>query len=327
MSQTEAQRIYDSLPASLQIPSLSPAYVAADAKRDAALCPLYFVWRRGSALLMHGFHEAGIPDHDARDWQSPYGYGGPVGLELEDDSPTRAWHALSDVAHGRSVVAEFVRFHPMLENQLIYTGAVRPDRHVSQISLTGDLLGSYAGRARTAIRKALRQGLESRWLPKEEAKAVFPEFYRQGMRQIGASDFYLFDDEYFDALLELPQSRVLVINSRDLPLSMGLFLFGPLTVEYHLSATVEAGRAAGATSLLLHLAAELAQQYGANTLFLGGGTDSRPDNPLLLFKSAFALPSLTFYIGSHIYQPALYAQLQAAYPDRASSGRVLFYRR
>src|SRR5689334_10669680 len=110
VSQAEAQRIYDALPASLQVPSLSPAYVAADARRDAALRPLYFVWRRGPSLLMHGFHEAAIPDHDACDWQSPYGYGGPIALEVQGQSPTAAWRSLEEVARCRLVVAEFVRF-------------------------------------------------------------------------------------------------------------------------------------------------------------------------------------------------------------------------
>jgi hypothetical protein len=322
-----AQRIFDALPAALQVSSLSPQYVAADARRDPLLTPLFFVWQQDSALLMHSFHESGIPGHGANDWQSAYGYGGPVGVGFQDASAGAAWQALDAVARSRSVVAEFVRFHPVLANHLLYPGTVRVDRPVIQIDLTGDLMGSYAGRARTAIRKALSQGLQWSWLPRENAKAVFPDFYRAGMQQIGASDFYLFTNEYFDALLEIAQARVLAITRDGVALSMGVFLFGPCTVEYHLSATSSAGRQAGATSLLLHLAAQLAQESGGTGLFIGGGTDARADNPLLLFKSAFAPPRLNFHIGYRIHQPATYERLQAAWPDLASSGRVLFYRR
>jgi len=325
---TTAQRVFESLPAALRIPSLSPLYVAADARRDPQLSPLYFVWQHDASLLLHSFHEAKVPGRQENDWQSAYGYGGPLCVDLDAAARSVAWQALDAVAAARSVVAEFVRFHPVIANQLGYPGTVRADRAVVQIDLTAsDLLGSYSGRARTAVRKALKLGLESNWLTREQAEAVFPAFYREGMRQIGASDFYLFADEYFAALLQLPGARVLAITRADVPVSMGLFQFGPSTVEYHLSATSSAGREMEATSLLLHVAAQVAQESGCVGLFLGGGTDGRKDNPLLRFKSSFALPSLEFHIGHRIHLNSAYAQMQATWPELASSGRVLFYRR
>lgn len=322
-----AQQLFDSLPAGLQVASLSPRYVAADAGRDPNLRPVFFVWQHDSALLLHSFHEAGIPGREENDWQSAYGYGGPVCVGLDAAAAGASWRALDAHALARSVVAEFVRFHPVIANHLGYPGTVRADRCVVQIDLTtGNLAGSYSGRARTAIRKALNRGLQSSWLSCEQAKVVFPGFYREGMRQIGASDFYLFPDGYFNDLLELPGARVLAITQESLPLSMGLFLFGPRTVEYHLSATSSAGREAGATSLLLHVAAQAAQESGASGLFLGGGTDARAANPLLMFKSSFAPPSLTFHIGYRIHLQNTYAQIQATLPDLAATGRILFYR-
>src|SRR5579859_3761125 len=103
VSQAEAQQIYDALPAAVRVPSLSPAYVAADARRDATLHPLFFVWRQGSAVFLQSFHEAGIPGHTASDWQSPYGYGGPLGVDLEEGALVQAWQALEAVACSRCV--------------------------------------------------------------------------------------------------------------------------------------------------------------------------------------------------------------------------------
>ena len=328
VSLTAAQQLFDSLPAALQIPSLSPLYVAADARRDGTLTPVFFVWQHNAQLLLHSVHEAAIPGHAANDWQSPYGYGGPLAVGLPDATAgAQAWQALDGVARHRSVIAEFVRFHPVVANHLLYPGTVRTDRPVVQIDLSGDLMAGYAGRARTSVRKALNQGLDAQWLMPQQALSVFPDFYREGMRQIGAGDFYLFNDEYFTALLTLPFARVLSITRDSVPVSMGVFLFGSLTVEYHLSATSLAGREVGATSLLLHLAAQRAQEVGCRGLFLGGGTDARADNPLLLFKSAFAQPRLHFQIGFRIDQALLYQELQRSLPDLAASGRVLFYRR
>jgi hypothetical protein len=108
---------------------------------------------------------------------------------------------------------------------------------------------------------------------------------------------------------------------------MGMFLFGSEVVEYHLSAASAEGRRSNATNLLLHGAAEGARQAGLRSLYLGGGTTSAADNPLLWFKTSYATADLTFSIGWRIHDPATYAGLQADHPDLArSSRRILFYR-
>lgn len=277
---------------------------------------------------MHAVHEAAIPGTLETDWQSAYGYGGPIVVDLEGQSLDACWQAIDSIARQRRVVAEFVRFHPLLENHRVYPGTVRGDRPVVQVDLkVANLLASYGGRARTAVRKASALGLQSQWLSQADAKRQFPDFYRRGMAQIGAEDFYLFSDAYFEALLELPEAMTLSVDRGGEPVAMGVFLFGPAVAEYHLSATSGQGRATGATNLLLHAAAERAQQAGLTTLYLGGGTDNRGDNPLLRFKSSYASPQSTFHVGYRIHDADVYGRLRVTFAQAAqASSRVLFYR-
>jgi hypothetical protein len=320
-----AQQVFDQLPASLQIPSLSPAYVCADAARDPSLSPIFMLWRDGAGVLMHSLHEARIPERDEFDWQSAYNYGGPLAHGLEESSVTEGWSGFAGIALERRVVVEFVRFHPVLENERLYRGTVNEDRAVVMLDLTAaDLVQSYSGRARTAIRKALNSGLTLAWVTQSDSRSLFPDFYREGMRRMGASDFYRFSDEYFARVLALPCARVLAVMREDTPVSMGLFLLGPAIAEYHLSATSLEGRATAATNLLLHGAAQFAQQRGLIGLYLGGGTNLAMDNPLLVFKSSFAAPRLKFRTGFRVYDEDTYESLRVAGQPRA--GRVLFYR-
>lgn len=324
-----AQALFDALPAEMQWPTLSPAYVAADALRDPQLTPIFLVSSEGDGFLMHAVHEARIPGGDARDWQSAYGYGGPIVHHMDAEALTRAWSRLDAEAAARHIVAEFVRFHPGAENHCFYPGSVRDDRSVVVIDLAApDLFASYTGRVRTAIRKAERAGLQVVCEAPACARDLFPEFYRRCMREIGAANFYLFSDAYFEGLLRLPGARVLSVLHGDDRLSMGLFLFGARRAEYHLSGTLQPSRQSGATNLLLHAAAQAAQSSGCLTLYLGGGTSARPDDPLLRFKESFAAPSLTFRVGHRIHDPVAYAGLREAEPElAASSKRILFYRR
>ncbi len=328
VDQTRAQEVFDSLPLDMQWPTLSPGYVAADALRDASLRPVFLVAQHDGGLLMHAVHEARIPGREECDWQSAYGYGGPIAQGQNEAGLAQAWRGFADVAAGRGVVVEFVRFHPALGNHRLYPGTVRLDRPVVTVDLeVTDLLASYSGRARTAIRKAQRDGLRATWETTASAQLHFPQFYRRSMSEIGASDFYQFDDTYFDALLGLPGARVLSVMSDDDRLSMGLFLFGPAQVEYHLSGTSPVGRQAGATNLLLHEAARTGQIRDCRTLYLGGGASARADDPLLRFKASFSSPHLSFHIGHQVHDRGVYGQLREAHADQAGpSNRVLFYR-
>ncbi len=323
----QAQAIFDGLPVHLRWPTMSPAYVAADAMREASSRPLFLVDRDGDGLLMHSVLESPVPDSPARDWQSAYGYGGPIAAGLDEAALARAWARLDEEAARRRVVAEFVRFHPGLDNQAWYPGAVRDDRAVVLVDLrVPDLLASYSTRARTAVKKALREGLEARWETTATARAAFPAFYRRSMLEIGASSFYHFDDAYFDALMSLAGARTLSIMRGDERLSMAIFLFGPVQVEYHLSGTSAAGRRAAATNLLIHAAAEAAREGAMHRLYLGGGTTAAADDTLLRFKSSFAPANNTFRIGHRIHDAATYQSLREIHPSRAGSARVLFYR-
>jgi len=328
VDQQAAQALFDALPAEMRWPTLSPAYVAADANRDPALLPVFMASRQGDGFLMHAVHESPVAIVAGCDWQSAYGYGGPIAHGLDADGWQRAWRGLDTLAAQRRVVAEFVRFHPMTANHAHYPGTVSEDRAVCAIDLSsGDMLASYSGRARTAVRKAQRLGLQATWETPEDACALFPDFYRSSMREIGADEHYLFGDSYFESVLRLPGARVLQVAHGGERVSMGLFLFGPKQVEYHLSGTTPAGRQAGATNLLLHIAAEAGQAAGCSALYLGGGTSASADDPLLRFKASFAPAGLSFRIGHRIHDPAAYARLRAAYPALASgSRRVLFYR-
>lgn len=322
-----AQAMFDSLPDHMRWPTLSPDYVVADARRDASASPLFLVDESDDGLLLHAVLESAIPDGSARDWQSAYGYGGPLVLGLEGEQLARAWQRVDSVAMERGIVAEFVRFHPGLDNQTSYPGTSRADRAVVEIDLgVPDLLASYLGRGRTAVRKAQREGLQARWLSPEQALAQFPEFYRRSMAEIGAGEFYHFDDAYFSGLLTLPGARTLAITRGQVLLSMAVLLFGPVQVEYHLSGTSPDGRLLGATNLLLHTAAETAKAEGLCRLYLGGGTTSSPDDALLRFKSSFALPRHTFHIGYRVHDERIYNRLRDENPDRAARGRILFYR-
>lgn len=289
--------------------------------------PRYLLFRSGSAVLLHSVHEAAITG-GGTDWQSPYGYGGPVGSGMCATTLQAAWSEFDESARECAVVAEFVRFHPLAGNHALYPGVICEDREVVTVDLGGaDLAATYTVRGRNTLRKAEREGLAASWEDPALFRDSFVALYLEAMQRLGAAGFYAFGPSYFDALFELPNVRLLSVRQGNEVLSAAVFLFGPTVVEYHLSGTTQNGRRLGATNLLLHAAARQAQLDGLATLYLGGGTDSSPDNPLLRFKESFAAASHTFRIGYRIVDPVRYEALRHEFAQLAQgSRRVLFYR-
>lgn len=323
----EAQEAFCELPAYMQLPTLSPAYCAADASRDSRIRPKYLLYRADGGVLLHSVHECDVPG-GGTDWQSPYGYGGPVSTRLSDAASARAWNHFDRYAQACATIAEFVRFHPLADNHRGYPGTVREDRAVVAIDLrVPDLLASYSVRARNTLRKAWRAGLSAEWSDGQALRERFAALYLDSMRRIGAAPFYHFGEAYFRSILGLPGSRVLAVNLKDRLIAAAILLFGPSVVEYHLSASSPEGRDLGATNLLLHEVACRAKAEGLERFYLGGGTDSSPENPLLRFKASFAMPCATFRFGYRILDPDRYERLREQFQHQAAGARrVLFYR-
>jgi hypothetical protein len=312
-----------------QLPTISPTYVAVDAERNQELEPLFWLYEEDENCLYQGGHLASIPGTQYRDLQTPYQYGGPVCNTRDSAFLFRAWKAYTTWCRDHAIAVEFVRFHPLLRNWDLYPDEGTFNRETVWMDLArADLMASYQTRVRTAVRKAVKNGLSVEWRTGSGNAEWFMEFYNSTMREIGAELFYFFPLSYFRRLLAWDQARLAVCMCQDEPVAAAIFLIGPDMAEYHLSAANQTGKHLGGTTLLLHEAAQTAKLAGCSAMYLGGGTDNRPDNPLLFFKAGFSTERAAFKIGKYVHSEEAYSslKLQFAQAHEASPGRVLFYR-
>lgn len=325
----QAQIVFESFDGSLQAPSLHPFYIEADARRDALLEAIFFTYLEGEKKYYHGFHLAQIPGTSYFDIQSAYGYGGPIASCLDAGFHGRVQTDFEKWCKERKVIAEFIRFHPVLKNWQFFAGTVMDDRETVSLDLTqADLLRSYGTRVRTAVRKAQKSGLTVEWIQSDAYVGMFGELYRQVMAGLDASEFYFFQDNYLKTLLNWNKAYLAVCKQNEEVAGGGIFLVGSEVMEYHLSAANDLGKKLGATNLILHSAALLGQELGCKVLHLGGGSESSPDNPLLFFKSGFSPQRALFRIGKLIHDHAAYENLKEEYKKEHGQvpQRVLFYR-
>lgn len=333
---TLAQAIaqYEAMDLPARPATLHPGYVAADASRDPRLAPAYLMYRSQGQCWLHSLRLGSIADTGMRDGSSPYGYGGPLSTSDDPDFLAQAWRAYSQWMVQQRVVVEYVRFHPVLQNERWYGGTALDDRAVVWMDLEADdIARDYPPRLRQTLKKAERAGLVYSEGPLEPRAREFGSYYRAAMAGIFADPSFLFADAYFELLAATGLATLgLCLRTTDANgpwLAAGVFLQGQGLREYHLAATTAQGRSVGASSFLLHESALAARSQGLQHLYLGGGSDRRPDNSLLFFKSAYSTCRLAYRTGSCVFRAPDYDELKrlfaadwAAHPERP-----IFYRK
>jgi len=306
LTTAQAQARFDRLAPEYRMVSLSPAFAAADAARDPGLRCVHACLEDGGFEWIHSVHLR--PLGSAWGATSPYGYGGPVTPCADPHGLARAWSAWQAWCRQERVLAEFCRFHPHSPGSVrAFLGIVKENRQTVSVDLTlPNVASGHNSLTRRKIRRAREAGVQARWCREAADWTRYAAFYRDAMRDLKAADFYFFPDAYFEALSRLPGAWVLVCEREDRWLSAGVYLLEGGVVEYHLGASSPEGKLVGTPSLLQAEAAAWGQARGAHSLYLGGGTDPSPDNPLLFYKRGFSPRTLPFSVGEAIHDDNSY---------------------
>lgn len=324
----QAESTFALLPDVFKNPYFHPRFIKADALRNRDLQPKFFVYQEGEALYYYAFHLGLVPGTEFRDIQAPYPYGGPLSSSSDTGFLTRAGQEFEHWCREEKVLAEFVRFHPLVENWRFFAGDVQELRDTVWMDLAQEQpFESFSSRVRNAIRKAEKSPLDLEW-QSAAAGRHFLSLYTQAMDQLQADRFYYFPRNYFEELGRWGQFRLLFCWKGAELIAASLFLYNARMMEYHLAASTPEGRRLNASTLILARAAEDGRRLRCRWMHLGGGTDDRADNSLLFFKSGFSKRRARFKIGWRIHRQADYERMLAEWKARGQTGeRILFYRK
>lgn len=250
------------------------------------------------------------------DLSTPYGYGGFLveGIAT-NDSLMKLNEIYSKYCLENNIVCEFVRFHPVLENsvinrsiyEIVDLGKTITMNLVSKEQIWNDL----SSKNRNVIRKAIKSGVEIFWGRSPELINEFIPLYNRTMNKDGATDYYYFDKDFYQSVLQDLRYNSLFFYAlyEQKIISMSIILFGNNNMHYHLSASDKEYQSLAATNLLLYEAACWGCENGYKSFHLGGGLGSEEDS-LYKFKKAFNKNSETYFsIGKKIFYQEKYDEL------------------
>lgn len=246
------------------------------------------------------------------DFATVYGYGGWI-IEGEDSA---LFDEYVTWCRENSVVSEFSRFHPMLQNQ----EAVKKLYDIIPLGLTvfmdissdETIWANFTSKNRNMVRKAQKSGVEIHRSKDIEIYKTFREIYNGTMDKDNADDYYYFGEKFYESVCNDLSDNVEVFYAtyEDKIIAASIMIYANGRINYHLSGSIREYANLAPTNLLLYEAARWGSQNGYKTLYMGGGVGSGEDS-LFKFKKAFYrkddLPR--FHIGKLVFDKSKYDML------------------
>lgn len=262
---------------------------------------------------------------------TPYGYGGPVisGCHPENRRKlVREFHqAFARYCERERIVSEFIRFHPVLENEkdfeeLYDVRYMRPTVGTNLQAFEDPVAREFSKTAKKNVRQAIRKGVRYQVIENPDNLDAFKKIYYTTMKRKNAADYYFFGEEYFDGLLEAFGNQMLITEATYKGITLGM----ALTFKYnkflhtHLSGTYEEYHHFYPAYVMQFAMTRWGKENGYHLLHDGGGLTNSLEDSLYMFKKQFGKHTkFPFHIGRKVWNREVYSSLcEAANADEKS---------
>lgn len=247
------------------------------------------------------------------DWETPYGYGGPLcdGM-ISPENQKKFLEEIFLYTEKNNVISQFVRFHPLLSNYKLLNSVIETRYLRDTIYIdTSDkelIIKNMDSKNRNMVRKAIKSGvcICEKCI---DNLAEFNEMYKNTMKRNSADQYYIFDEKYFNCLTKLRYNASIFYAALDEKLIAGSIIFyNERYAHYHLSGSDYEYRKYSPSNLLLYEVAKWACEKGIKMFHLGGGMS--PNDSLFGFKKQFNTNGyLPFVVGRTIFNKTMYNKL------------------
>ena len=256
-----------------------------------------------------------LPKNEYFDFATPYGYGGWI---VEGENTDALFSAYEEWCIENGIISEFVRFHPVLGNQ-IYSEKdyqVIPLGQTVAMKLDSPELiwANISSKNRNMIRKAEKSGVEIKIANTKEIYEAFTDIYNKTMEHDNAEEYYYFKSDFYDSIrCDLGEnSKVFYATKDDMVIAASIIIYENGYLNYHLSGSLLQYRNLAPSNLLLYKAAVWGSENGCKSFHLGGGVGSGEDNLFKFKKSFYRGDDLCrFCIGKKIFMLNKYDELLA----------------
>lgn len=268
-------------------------------------------------------------DKEYYDIQGAYGYNGIIVSNQSPEFIASFWDEFDCWCQKNDIVAEFTRFHPLLNNQKIASPNMKTffSRHTVALDLSDDDIWMHqiSSKNRNMIRKAEKEGVT---IVESDDYETFRRLYDGTMIDLHAERFYFFPQSYYEEYKQTFEGKsMLCLAMFDGKVIAGsMFMFSDDFAHYHLSARDREYSRYAANNLLLWYGIQKAKERGCKWFHFGGGTTGDDNDSLLKFKKEFSKTLCEFWIGKRVHNQSVYDQIveqwKTNHPDSYERNKV-----
>jgi len=340
----EWNKLLNRLPLSAQDIYYTPEYYSlyqnlGDGK---AMC---FVFEKDNDIALYPFLLNSVNilgyklDDEYYDIQGAYGYNGVVSSSYSQSFINDFYQAFESFCKKKNVVAEFVRFHPILDNHKFsqnYYDLIF-DRNTVFIDTQlpeNEIFSKFQTTTRKQIKRCTnRHNIEVAQKTHDISSLDdFLNIYWETMKRVKSINYLFFNREYFKDLLLNNDTIQYIAMFEEKPIASITALFGKHIMHGHLGGALTEYLSLSAYSLLYWEMIKTAKQRGLKLVHVGGGATNLNNDKLLEFKKNFSTQLTKFYIGKKIYNNDVYKTVQEQWLNKSPisyslyKNRILGYR-
>jgi len=273
-------------------------------------------------------------DKEYYDIQGAYGYNGVVANYKDFSFIEEFSNAFQDWCNQNQIIAEFVRFNPLLNNHLI-------SKWINPIDLLDNIFiplttheevwqKSFHKKVREATRKAQRYGLTYKSFIGRDISnqflVAFLEIYNHMLKKNGADASYYYSLDYFQQMINILPYNTLFTFALfdDTPISTELILHNDVNAYAFLGGTLSDYIDKSPNTFLRNEILKELIDKGLKSYNMGGGI-SRNDS-LYLYKRSFSINcNSTFYIGKRIHNEEVYKEVVKQWELKTDESKIQKY--
>ena len=333
----EWNRLLSLLPKERKDVYFTPEYYSLyEAYGDGLAC--CFVLSDGDSIALYPFMKNPITtlgyelDKEYYDIQGAYGYNGLITNNTDVTFLQQVWRAFDQWCQENDIVAEFMRFHPVMKNYEWTADHFRKiyDRNTVYLDLTqseDDIFAGFDKGTRQHVRKAAKSIEIRRAERTEENVRIFNRIYRENMEHVNSIPYLFFNLQHFRNMFCQDNIEFFIAWQGDTPIAC---YSGLVSEEYYgnyLRASLTEYNKTGVNTLMYWSMIQSAKSHGCHYVHFGGGTSGDPENSLLHYKMNFSKTLSEFWIGKRVHNQMVFDQIvgqwKTKYPDSYEAHKVM----
>lgn len=311
-------------------------YSLYEAYGDGKAC--CFVFEKNGEVALYPFLKNPISplgyelDKEYFDIQGAYGYNGLIASTDDAGFFAEFWTAFDGWCQENDIIAEFMRFHPLMKNYKLGEGHFKliHDRNTVYLDLyqtEEEIFQGFEKSTRKHVLKA-EKTIEIRPAERtEENVEIFNRIYRENMEHVHSIPYLFFSLDHFRNMFQMDEIEFFIAYQDDKPIACYSGLVSPVYYGNYLRASLTEYNKTGVNTLMYWSMIKSAKAHGCHYVHFGGGSSSDPENSLLKYKMNFSRTLSEFWIGKKVHNQEIYGQVvsqwKGKYPESYESHKVM----